>query len=141
MMFRAVFYGTAALVGATLGLWTIEREPPVVTLRTELSTPTVAPGGDLKIKLTVRRTKSCVTHVDRMLFDAEKARFPLPDLDYKKAPGPLGDDTYMTVIPVPEQMGEGPALYRSISSYQCNLVHLLWPVSLEPIDVPFVVSR
>lgn len=140
MIFRVVFYGAAGVAGAILGLWSVDREPPTVTLRAEPMTQTVVPGGDLKIKFSVRRTKSCVTHIDRLLLDSQKARFLLPDLDYAKAPGPMGDDEYVSVVPIPEQMAGGPARYRTIASYQCNIIHRLWPVTLDPIDVPFTVT-
>lgn len=140
MLFRVVTYGTAAFIGTMMGIWTIDREPASVTLKTQVLTPSVMPGAELRIRYTVRRARDCGSHFDRVLLDSNRVRVVLPDVSFAKPPAPLGDDTYISTILVPPSFAAGPAIYRVIPSYTCNMIHrLFWPITLDPVDVLFDV--
>jgi hypothetical protein len=139
MIFRAFTFGVATTVGVALGLWTIDRDPPVVINSVQVLTPEVPPGGRLRIKYQVNRIRECAVHIDRLLLDSAKVRGELTDLSFAKPPGPLGNDEYTTEIRVPDTFSQGPAVYRTLTTYRCNLIHAIWPVPWGPNDVSFVV--
>ena len=141
MIFRAFTFGVAATVGISLGIWTIDREPPTTTNRVEVITPEVPPGGKLRIHYWVRRMKECAIRIDRMMIDSTKVRVVLPDIDFERPPGPIGDDDYVSEVDVPDSLTEGPAIYRAVFRYNCNLIHRwFWPVVVGPVDVQFTVK-
>lgn len=140
MLFRIFTFGVAATIGMALGIWTIDREPPTVTIKTEVLTPEVSPGGVLKVHYFVKRFRDCEVKIDRILTDSQRVRVVLPDLEFSKAPGPMGDDDFVTEVPVPQTFSKGPAVYMTLTSYRCNIVHNLWPILVGPAQVLFVID-
>jgi hypothetical protein len=140
MIFRLVTLVVSAALGGALGLWTIDRDPPVVINQAEVLTPEVPPGGTLRIKYHLNRRRDCESHIDRILYDSAKVRGLLPDIDFAKTPGQLGNDEYTAEIRIPETFSEGQAVYRLISVYRCNVIHKAWPITIGPTDIPFAVK-
>lgn len=140
MIFRIVTFSTAGVVGITLGMWAIEREPSTVMRRMEVVTPEVQPGGRLRIHYYVTRYKDCMIRIDRSIHDSQKVRYVLPDLDFTKAPGPIGEDDYVSETVIPNTLAEGPAYYRAITRYQCNPLHRFWPIVTGPTDLHFIIK-
>lgn len=125
-------------ISGVLGLWVQDTSPPLASLQVAPVQKIVAPGETLKIRYEVERYRSCASRIDRILLDSERIRFTLEDLDYAAAPGPLGRDTFVTDVPIPRAFSQGPAIYRVISRYECNLLHRLWPIVLTR-DIAFEV--
>jgi hypothetical protein len=141
MILQAAVLITAGLIGAALGVWTIDRDSPTVIERVNVLTPQVTPGGKLRVEYHVRRLRDCATHVDRVLFDSARVRGDLMDVDSLKPLGPMGEDTYVVEVPIPTTFSSGPALYRILVSYRCNLVHRwFWPIVTPAQDIMFNVS-
>jgi hypothetical protein len=139
MIFRAIAFGTVAVIAGTLGVWTIDRQPPTVVLRTEVLSKPIRPGEDLRIKYTVHRFRSCETTIDRTLFDADFVRVVLDEIAFASAPGPLGESSYVAPVPIPRNFARGLGQYRVVSRYICNPLHRLWPIVFENQPVYFEV--
>lgn len=125
-------------VSAIVGLWVQDTSPPIAPMSVTPVQSIVAPGETLRIRYDVERYRSCASRIDRILLDSDKIRFTLEDLDYAAAPGPLGRDTFITDVPIPRGFSQGPAVYRVITRYECNLLHRVWPIVLMR-DIPFEV--
>lgn len=140
MIFRVVTFAAAGLISGTLGFYVIDRDPPTVLLRTEVMFKPVRPGDDLRIKYHVTRFRSCEALIDRTLFDADSVRVVLDDLAFSGAPGPLGESSYVAVIPLPRNFAQGQGQYRVVTRYVCNPLHRLWPIIVENPPVWFEVG-
>lgn len=123
MIWRVVTFATAGLIASTLGYWANDREPPTRLISAEVVTKSVPPGGELRIRYKIERLRSCRMHIDRVLFDHEKVRRDLEDVDYAAAPGSLGDQIYVMSLTIPRNAALGEARFRTITTYYCNPLH------------------
>lgn len=128
-------------VSAVLGSWAADREPPARVLARHIESPIVAPGDSVYIYYAVDRRRSCNSHIDRFLFDANKVRFTLPDEDYEASPGPFGPQEYRISIRVPITAAMGPARIVTAGSHVCNLMHYLWPVTTMSPPIEFTIGE
>jgi hypothetical protein len=140
MIFRIIAFATVAAAASALGFMWLDTQPPTVVLKMEILNEPVRPGGELKIKYTVYRLRSCETSIDRLLFDHEKQRVILEDLTFNGAPGPLGESNYVAQVPIPRSFATGPATYRVVSRYVCNPLQRIWPIVTINPDVNFEVA-
>ena len=122
------------------GYWVSDRESPTRIVDVKIDDPVVAPGGLLTMHYDVSRIKSCAVKIDRILYDSQRVRVALEDLDFGGAPGPMGNDTYTVKVGVPRVFAPGPATYQTVSRYVCNPLHNLWPVVVIGQPVPFMVA-
>jgi hypothetical protein len=129
----------AALLGGGSGVWLVDRDPPTIIYSAEAVVPIVPAGGDLRIDYVVRRLKPCTVSVDRFIIDKFKTRYELPDLNVG-AGLPLGEDRFIQPIEVPPGVEPGPAIYRTTSTYVCNPLQRLWPITGGTRDIPFIIK-
>lgn len=121
--------------------WAADRHIPVDVLSTEIVTPVVKPGGKLIIRQTIRYTRDCRGHVDRVMYDSATHRKWLADVDYERPPRGLGEHVVTFVEDVPSYFEPGPASYRAVPVYSCNLVHqYLWPLTRDETVIRFKVE-
>lgn len=138
-MTKILTYVIITILAGTLGVWIGDREPPTAIISARALGP-VAPGEVARIEYRVHRYRSCPYRIDRVLLDADGVRLPLADQDFAAAPGPLGDDTYIALVPIPRIVAQGVVRYRSILSYTCNAVHRLFaPVVVASAEVAIMV--
>lgn len=121
---------------AVIGSWAADRSPAGRVIANEVLTPTVAPGGLLRMRLTVERDRACETHVDPMLVDAANQRKLLEDVDVA---APLGPKEYVVPVDVPTYFVPGPARYITATSYVCNPIHKWFPVQTGVRETVFEV--
>lgn len=140
MIWRIITVATFGTIGALLGFWSTDREPPTRFIRTEVLTPVIQPGGELRIRYEVQRLRSCKTHVDRVLFDADRVRRDLDDIDYAAAPGPLGESTFILSINIPRNFAQGVGTYKTIFSYSCNPIQANYPIIVPAETIQFTVK-
>jgi hypothetical protein len=127
-----------AFLGGWLGFLAGDRDIPTTTYSAQTLTPEVAPGGVFRVSYTMRRHRSCETHVDRFIYDSENTRHVLPPLDFN--PGlRLGQDEYTVPVKVPEEAKRGPARYSVVSTYICNPLQKLWPIIGEQREIRFEI--
>lgn len=140
MMWRTLALALVGAASGTLGLWASDREPPVVRTANPVALEgVVPPGGSLGVRFSVFRKRSCAVKVERMLFDASDVRYPLEDLAFSGELAGLGNSVYTSKIAIPRSFSQGPARYRTVSTYTCNLVHRLWPIVMPASEVAFKV--
>lgn len=133
-----VFFGA---IGATLAVWTNDREPPIRIVKAFAVTKEVPPGGELRVSYEVQRFKSCRTHVDRILYDSENVRRDLDDIDFAAPPVPVGESSYIVGVTIPRNFAQGKAKYRTIWTYTCNpLQSMFSPVVVSEPDIEFKVE-
>lgn len=141
MMWRIVTIASFGVIGATLGMWSADREPPVHILRANVLNQTVKPGEDLRIQYTVQRVRSCHTHIDRILYDSTNMRRDLDDVDFSASPISNGESTYIMGVAIPRNFAQGPARYRTIATYSCNpLQRNFYPIVVTNDDIEFTIS-
>lgn len=139
MIWRAVTLISCGIVGGWLGFMASERHVPVKYQSTEIvNSPN--PGEVLRVKHVVWRDKSCATTIYRLVFDKGGHRFIVPDLEFPAGVLPLGPDTFVAPIPVSLEAEPGPAVYRAVRAYRCNLLHWIWPITDGPFDYQFVIG-
>lgn len=138
---RIIFWGGLGLICWQLGWWTADRTPPTDMIERIVETPQVPQGGTLRVRAVFVPTKNCQIHADRFLIDRTDAIFPiLPPTDFAAGNAAIGlEESYVTRVHIPKEMALGPATYRAITTYWCNPIHHIWPITREPQDVRFEV--
>lgn len=142
MFVRLVIYGLVIAGGAYIGTAATDNVVPVSVIRAVPENSVVPPGGFLRIVTTVQRWRSCPVKIERIIFDAEKGRWPMEDLDFKTAPGRMGEDEYRSEIKLPDRAAYGPARYVVINSWTCNWLQRFFdtPITSMSPDVHFVIA-
>jgi hypothetical protein len=139
MIWRGITLISCGIVGGWLGFMASDREPPVKHRANEIiNSP--KPGEVLRIRHLVWRDRSCKTTVNRLVFDKDNDRFIVPDLEFSEGVLPLGADTFVAPIPISSEADPGPATYRVVRWYRCNLTHWIWPIKDGPYDHPFTIA-
>lgn len=139
MIFRAITLISCGIIGGWLGWMANERHVPVKYQSSEVvNSP--KPGEALRVRHVVWRDKSCQTTVYRLIFDRDSDRFIIPDLEFAANVLPLGADTFIVPMPISPAADPGPATYRVLRRYRCNLLHWIWPIMDGPFDYPFVIA-
>jgi hypothetical protein len=149
MILRVLGTACIGLIGAAclgiaglLAYWLSDREVPVETVQARVLTPIVEPGGKVQIEQTIRYTRECSAHIDRVLFDNHNHRKFLPGVDYERPPQGLGEFRIISVEDVPSYFDEGEANFRTIPIYHCNLVHrYFWPIAGPGTFLSFQVKQ
>lgn len=137
----SVITGAILLVASLIAYWSADRRLPAEVVSTEVLTPVVKPGGKLMIRQKIRYTRECAAHVDRVLYDDKNHRKFLADVDYARPPRGIGTFEVVFVEDVPSYFEPGPATYRAIPVYSCNLVHqYLWSLTRNETVIPFRVE-
>lgn len=140
MIWRSVTLVSCGIVGGWLGWLASERDVPVKYEATEM-TNSPKPGETLRARHVVWRDKSCKTTVYRLVFDKDGDRFIVPDLEFPAGVLPLGRDTFVAPVPISPQADPGPATYRAVREYRCNILHYIWPIKDGPFDYGFRISE
>lgn len=133
MIFRVTTLATVGFIAGTLGMWAAERDIPAQLISADVLENPVQPGGVLRIRYHVLRTRECSLRIDRVLYDAQRAREVLEDRANLSTTAPVGADTYIVLVKIPVTFSEGPASYQTVSRYECNPLHRIWPIiSIRP---------
>lgn len=133
----------SVIICAIVGFWAQDRSPPTTVHEASIETPSVPPGGLLKVRYVVTRKKDCRLHAERMVLDGQRTRVPIPDDDFIAAPGPLNmRDDFSVTFHISTVAEQGDAVFRSVQSYYCNPLHhiLSWPIVVYGQDLKFVIA-
>lgn len=139
MIWRSVTLISCGIVGGWLGWMASERQVPVKYQETEM-TNSPRPGEVLRVRNVVWRDKACQTTIYRLVFDKDNDRFIVPDLEFAGGVLPLGPDTFVAPVPISLEADPGPATYRVLRIYRCNLLHWVWPIVDGPFDHKFTIA-
>lgn len=140
MFWKITTFAVVSAVAGIFGYWATDRNPPVIIDMAIAASPSVRPGGDLRVTYRVIRRASCETLLQRVIIDSAGTRLTLPDIEYKASPGPLGRDEYSVVVTIPTKATQGSARYRATTSYICNPLHRWWPITTLASDIKFMVD-
>jgi len=127
------FFGGVVPVPALLIYWYNETPPITYGLRKVL-TPVVAPGGNLRIKISSDVTKNCTATVFRSIVDSSGVQTA-----YTAESRPLETD-YIVEITVPLGAAPGPAFYAARLEWQCNMVQAIWPRLIIQRQIGFDIA-
>lgn len=139
MIWRAITLASLGAVGGWAGWQASDRSPPVVVYSAKAES-TASPGGTLRVAYVLNRNRQCETVVDRSIIDSRKTRFVMTPLAFMTGAGPIGQEQYVSLVPVPTQAALGPAVYRTTSRFTCNPINLLMPIYSPTREVPFEVK-
>ena len=140
MIWRSVTLISCGIVGGWLGWMASDREVPVKYRSNEIVT-TPKPGDTLRIKHEVWRDKLCRTTVNRLVFDTDGNRYIVADLEFPEGVLPYGPDTFVAPVPISPEAKPGPAVYRAVRWYRCNITHWIWPIRDGPFDYKFTIAE
>lgn len=148
MMLRLIGFACLTIISSAilfvaglLAYFLLDREPPVEIIRAEVLTPVVKPGGKLVVRTSIRITRECAAHVDRVVLDSHTHRQWLPEINYERPPQGLGEFVNTTEIDVPDNFESGKATYRAIPNYYCNWLHrYYWPIATDGVIHQFEVA-
>ena len=139
MIWRGATLLSCGIVGGWLGVMASDRTAPVRYHSNEvMNSP--APGMTLRVKSTIYRERSCYTTVYRLIFDLEGHRLIVPDLEFPAGVLPIGNDTFVAPVPISPEAAPGPATYRVVRKYRCNLLHRIFPIEEGPFDLAFTIG-
>lgn len=134
LLFAVVLAATAIM-----GFWTQSRNLPVQSQFVDIVGP-AHPGGKLLVRWQVFRERSCKATKQELIIDIAGVRWIVAKQEFSAAPGPMGFDQFVTQTELPRDIPIGIAVLRVVLAYQCNPVHMLWPVIDRSPDIPFVIS-
>lgn len=140
MIWRLAAYIGFGLTAGIVGMWMSERTPPVDVLNSQVLTPIVRPGGDLRVQYEAYRRANCRSRFQRTYRDYDNARYALDDIDIWLSPAPIGRDQYVSVIPISPRAAQGQAGFRAITVYICNPLHHIWPIVQIASELSFVIG-
>lgn len=139
MIWRAVTLISCGIVGGWLGFMASDREVPTRYYKNEaLNSP--RPGEVLRIRHTLWRDRSCATTVYQLVFDDGDRRYTVPEMEFAAGVLPVGKDVVVVPIPISLEASPGPARYRIVRRYKCNILHSIWPIEDGPHDVSFIIA-
>lgn len=133
---RALILAVLGGLGLVAGYWSADRAQPSETLSAAVIA-SVRPGDDALIEWRVFRHRACHTKVERSTFDGLSERVILPDQDYEQ-PRRLGEDSYRTRAPIPQNAAPGSGSIEVVLTWRCNPVHQVWPI-VQSISVPVTI--
>lgn len=125
------------LMGAPIW-WASDRDPPV-DFTISILNPTVAPGDLLHVEYVIDRKRVCEARAVRTIYDGAgvETRF-IPD--ERSAFGNVGPDYRVIELKVPETAAVGIGRYRLASTFVCNPLHKIWPITVVYPDVTFSIA-
>lgn len=140
MMWRISSMLLGGFLASLAGIWVGDRTPPIIIESVSVVTPSVPPGGELKIRYTVNRVRSCGTRVQKLISDVTGKYEIAEEQEILANLRPLGNDSYISSTTIPKNFELGRANYRSARRYDCNPVHVVWPITVLVADVYFMIE-
>lgn len=132
-------FALAALGSVNLGIWVVDRDPPIIYEDAKALSSEVEQGGVIEIEYSVFRTRICPLVTKRWLIDADRTRHSIPQFTTGLRLL-AGRETYRRSITVPMAAAPGPAEYSVTLEYVCNpLQNFLGPIVVTSPPIKFKV--
>lgn len=133
------FYGVTLVTLLQLSTWWFE-QTPIAILERRLVTPIVEPGGELRIENIVAVASSCDVDVVRELIDANGIIYNFAATDWPDVIQTTDDFVEFTsVIPLPDTLTVGEALYRVELTWYCNPLQVMLPTTFRLNDLRLTI--
>lgn len=135
---------TAAAVAVTVGMGVIlpavDRNYPVEFIERSIVEQEVAPGGQVLVRIALKRTEVCQTTSHFTIFDGAGIEVAYIE-DDRPAWGPITDYEERTQARfVPAWATPGPAIYRVVLSFECNWTQNIVPLTMVLPDLHFTIT-
>lgn len=138
-MVGIVIFAFASLGAINLGIWVVDRDPPIIYEEAKALSPTVEQGGTLEIEFSVFRTRICPLVTKRWLQDSANERHSIPQFTTGLRLL-AGRETYRRTITVPTAAAPGPAEYSVTLDYICNpLQNFIGPIRVMSPAIKFSI--
>lgn len=122
------------VVFPSLGYLLYNEPPPFVYSRREVLTPSVPPGGTLKIQISGDISKKCAASVERTIVDGKGIPFDLGE-------EPRDSRTDYTVeVPIPLGTAPGQSYYVAHIKWACNVVQQWFPQEVLQRRLRFMIE-
>ena len=129
-----------AFFSGALGLWVIDREPPVTDVQSIVLNNNVTAGQIVRIRVTAYRIRQCKAIIERFIDAADNTRFLFPDVDYAN-PGPTGRIETIIELTMPQRIQPGLAVLRTNAIWECNPSHKIWPIVVQQPSIGILVTH
>lgn len=124
----------------SLGYMVGDRNFPIILLERSIVSVRVPQGGQLLIHVRFIVAKQCESHTDRFLFDREDIKYDLEPLEAIAGSAEIGrPEEYTIPVDIPIDFKAGKAIFRSITTFKCNVIQNMWPLYAPVVDTPFEV--
>lgn len=134
----AITFALVAFWSGVVGSWVADRNVPIkFQSLTPLSNEVLA-GDYIKMQYRFVRHDHCSMRVARLIVDGDNVRHVLEDTT-SHSRGPIGYDTFVAVLKVPDTVSPGLARYLPTIYYECNPIHRFWPVVFHVPEMYFTV--
>ena len=136
----AIIFLLAVLGSVNLGIWVMDREPPIQFEGARALSATVRPGGSLDVEFSVFRERICPLVAKRWLYDSKGEQHSIAQ--FTTAPRMrAGRETYQRSITIPDDAAPGPASYEVALDYICNpLQNFIGPIHVVSPRIPFIIT-
>ena len=136
-----LFAALVALAGL-FGYWLLDNDPPLENMTGKVVSVEVHPDGGAQVIVEWMAMLRRVCHGNSIRWIINGYITPLPDIAYPPThPADVGRVIKWRVpIAVPKDFHDTGA-YRVRVGYECNPLHRLFPIVLDPPDVPFHIDR
>lgn len=144
---KHVMLATIVSVGIVVPItyWLMDRTPPYVYKRVEVSPPVVQPGGEIAITFTVDqlRTSCSAGSVYREFKEGATGRLLIIDPIQRAAAPVIVDGKFTRIARLPATIEPGEVIYRGQVCYSCNPLQswFRWPICASTPEVKFRVER
>jgi hypothetical protein len=115
-----------------------DTQKPYEYISGEIVPYVVLPGQIVTVKWRLKINRKCRGVNQRQIADSTGR---IVNYDPVIATGSNVSEEFSIAFEIPHGLAPGPAKYRVLSSYTCNLMQsILWPLHVTTPDVPFVVA-
>lgn len=124
-------------------LWMLlDRNPPYIFERVEISPRDVPQGGEIHITFTVKQKRApCNPGLVYREFKESSGKMHVYDPVMRAAPPVIADNKFTRISKLPDNIDPGLTVYRGMACYTCNVIQswLRWPVCVSTLPVTFNV--
>ena len=137
-----LLFGVLALLAGLFAYWALDSTPPLENMSGKVVSTEVYPDGSAKVIVEWMAVRRRLCHGNSIRWIINGYITPLPDIEYPPPhPGEVGQVVKWRVpIPVPKDFHD-EGTYRVHIVYECNLLNRLFPITIDPPDVPFRINR
>lgn len=123
---------------AVLFYMAIDRDPPYVYLEGEVLPQEAEPGSQIAIHWHIKANRFCPGWVERFIVD--QRGYVWRNVGSPVRSNTQRDSHIVNTVELPRTLGAGPAMYRARVCYECNPTHSIWPLCVDPPELPFRIK-
>jgi hypothetical protein len=131
-----------AMLSGLFAYWALDSSPPVENMTGKVVSAEVAPDGSARLVVEWMAIRRRLCHGNSVRWIIDGYITPLPDIQYPPPQvGEIGQVIRWRVpITVPKDFHD-VGVYRVHVEYTCNPLQRIFPIVIDPPDVPFAIDR